>query len=42
MPSDLFRPEMVTMLPPVFCTNICLTVSWVRYRKPSRFVEISA
>ena len=32
---------IVTMLPPVFCANICLMASWVTYRKPSRFVETS-
>ena len=32
---------IVTMLPPVFCANICLMVSWVTYRKPSTFVETS-
>src|SRR5258706_10930954 len=32
---------MVTMLPPVFCANICLTESWVTYRNPSTFVETS-
>src|SRR5215831_17032162 len=30
---------IVTMLPPVFCANICLMVSWVTYRKPSRLVD---
>src|SRR6185436_6817071 len=28
-----------TMLPPVFCANICLIESWVMYRKPSTFVD---
>src|SRR6516162_3208126 len=32
---------IVTMLPPVFCASICLTASWVTYRKPWRFVETS-
>jgi hypothetical protein len=32
---------IVTMLTPVFCTNICLMVSRVMYRKPSTFVETS-
>src|SRR5262252_7131654 len=32
---------IVTMLPPVFCANICLIVSWVTYRKPSRLVDTS-
>src|SRR5437879_4783920 len=32
---------IVTMLPPLFCANICLMESWVMYRKPSRFVETS-
>src|ERR1700754_4461812 len=29
---------IVTMLPPVFCTSICLIESWVTYKKPARFV----
>jgi hypothetical protein len=33
---------IVTMLPPLFCASICLTVSCVRKRKPSMFVETSA
>ena len=32
---------IVTMLPPVFCANICLMESWVTYRKPLTFVETS-
>ena len=32
---------IVTILPPVFCANICLMESWVTYRKPSTFVETS-
>src|SRR5207249_4428628 len=32
---------IVTMLPPVFCANMCLIDNWVTYRKPSTFVETS-
>src|SRR5438132_11801708 len=33
---------IVTTLPPLFCASICFMVSWVRYRKPSTFVDTSA
>ncbi|MCY1246400.1 hypothetical protein D9M72_596330 [compost metagenome] len=32
---------MLTMLPPLFCASICLTTSWVVWRKPSIFVALS-